>query len=123
MCLVNKNCRLAQSEAEDLSREVYCILGIPVDAITMPAVLERIEAAVEKRKPYLISTPNLNFLVQAQLNSHFRESLLSSDLCPADGMPIVWLARLLGLTMISRVAGSDIFDALNAPSRAGRPLS
>jgi N-acetylglucosaminyldiphosphoundecaprenol N-acetyl-beta-D-mannosaminyltransferase len=108
---------------EDFSREVYCILGMPIDAIDMPAVLERIEAAVQKRVPYLISTPNLNFLVQSRLNTDFRESLLSSDLCPADGMPIVWLARLMGIPIRSRIAGSDIYDALNSPSRAGRRLA
>jgi N-acetylglucosaminyldiphosphoundecaprenol N-acetyl-beta-D-mannosaminyltransferase len=121
--VVHKGTSSAQPDAEDLSREVYCIFGMPIDAISMPAVLQRVEVAVQKGAPYLISTPNLNFLVQTQLNADFRESVLSSDLCPADGMPIVWLARLLGVPTISRIAGSDIFDALNSPSRAGRPVS
>ena len=51
---------------DDLSREVYCILGMPVDAIGMHAVLRRIESAAADRTPFLISTPNLNFLVNSQ---------------------------------------------------------
>src|SRR6266571_485866 len=108
-------------QADDLSREVYCILGIPIDALEMPAVVERIEAAAARAGPYLISTPNLNFLVRSQADAEFRESLLLSDLCPADGMPIVWIARLLGIPT-PRIAGSDIFDVLKASPGAARPL-
>ena len=48
---------------DDLSREVYCILGVPVDAIGMNAVLRRIGSASRGGTPFLISTPNLNSLV------------------------------------------------------------
>jgi N-acetylglucosaminyldiphosphoundecaprenol N-acetyl-beta-D-mannosaminyltransferase len=52
---------------DDLSREVYCILGVPVDAIGMNAVLRRIGSASRDGSPFLISTPNLNSLVISQL--------------------------------------------------------
>ena len=35
----------APAICDDLAREVYCILGVPIDAIEMPAALRRIEAA------------------------------------------------------------------------------
>jgi N-acetylglucosaminyldiphosphoundecaprenol N-acetyl-beta-D-mannosaminyltransferase len=95
---------------DDLSREVYCILGIPVDAIEMADVLLRIDRAVSSKTPFLISTPNLNFLVNSQSDPDFTESLLSSDLSTADGMSIVWIARLLGVPVKHRISGSDFFD-------------
>ena len=107
---------------DDLSREVYCILGIPIDSIEMPVVMQRIDAAARKAAPYLISTPNLNFLVNSQTDPEFRESLLMSDLCPADGMPIVWIARLLGLPIKQRTAGSDLIDALKSRRGLEPPL-
>jgi N-acetylglucosaminyldiphosphoundecaprenol N-acetyl-beta-D-mannosaminyltransferase len=110
------------AQPDDLSREVYCVLGMPIDAIGMPAVLRRIEAAVAGAAPFVISTPNLNFLVNSQLDPDFRESLLLSDLCPVDGMPIVWLAWLSGVPIKARVAGSDIFDALKVKHSSRRPL-
>src|SRR6202035_5011724 len=61
---------------EDLSREVYCVLGVPIDAVEMPVVLRRIEAAASSMKPYFISTPNLNFVVSYQSDADFREALL-----------------------------------------------
>jgi len=108
--------------ADDLSREVYCILGMPIDAIEMPAVMQSIEMAAASAVPFVISTPNVNFLVNAQNDAEFRESLLLSDLCPADGMPIVWIARLMGIPIKNRIAGSDIFEALKVRTRPEGPL-
>ena len=57
---------------DDLSREVYCILGVPVDAIGMNAVLRRIGSASKAGTPFFTSTPNLNSLVISQLNREFK---------------------------------------------------
>jgi N-acetylglucosaminyldiphosphoundecaprenol N-acetyl-beta-D-mannosaminyltransferase len=110
------------SLGDHLSREVYCILGMPVDAIGMHAVLRRIESAAAGRTPFLISTPNLNFLVNSQWDRDFRESLILSDLCTADGMPIIWIAWLTGSPIKDRIAGSDIFDVLKAERSTAHPL-
>jgi N-acetylglucosaminyldiphosphoundecaprenol N-acetyl-beta-D-mannosaminyltransferase len=107
---------------DDLSREVYCILGMPIDAIEMPAVMQSIEMAAANAAPFVISTPNVNFLVNTQNDPEFRESLLLSDLSPADGMPIVWIARLMGIPIKNRIAGSDIFEALKVRARPEGPL-
>jgi N-acetylglucosaminyldiphosphoundecaprenol N-acetyl-beta-D-mannosaminyltransferase len=107
---------------DDLSREVYSVLGIPVDAIGMHAALHRIESAAAAKVPFLISTPNLNFLVNSQLDPHFRDSLILSDLCTADGMPIIWIAWLAGIPIKDRIAGSDILDALKAEHSSAHPL-
>ena len=102
------------SASDDLCRDVYGVLGIPIDAVDLSAVVQRISQAAVRDTPFLMSTPNLNFLVSSQTNSEFRESLLRSDLCPVDGVPIVWISRLLGIPIRERVAGSDIFDRLKA---------
>lgn len=110
------------ADADDLGRDVYCILGMPIDALDMATVVRRIEAAAARAAPFLISTPNLNFLVSSRTDAEFRESVLGSDLCLADGMPIVWIARLLGIPIRIRVSGADIFDALQSSDRCGRRL-
>ena len=106
----------------NLARDVYCILGVPVDAIQMADVVRLIEDAVRSSTLLTLSTPNLNFLVSSLHDREFRESLLESDLCPADGMPIVWISRLLGLPIRNRIAGSDIFDALIRRSPSAQPI-
>jgi N-acetylglucosaminyldiphosphoundecaprenol N-acetyl-beta-D-mannosaminyltransferase len=107
---------------DDLSREVYCILGMPVDAIGMQAALRRIQLAAATRTSFLISTPNLNFLVNSQSDGQFRESLIQSDLCTADGVAITWIAWLVGIPIKYRIAGSDIFDALKVEHDISHPL-
>jgi N-acetylglucosaminyldiphosphoundecaprenol N-acetyl-beta-D-mannosaminyltransferase len=93
---------------------------MPIDAINIATILQRMQAAAACREPFLISTPNLNFLVSSLSNAEFRESLLDSDLCPPDGMPIVWIARLLGLPIKERAAGSDLLERLRRAG-AGTP--
>ena len=98
--------------SDDLDRNVYCVLGMPIDAIDMDQALRRIDTAVRDNEPFLLTTTNLNFLVISLTNSEFRESILMSDLCAADGMPIIWIAWLMGIPIKRRLAGSDMFEAL-----------
>ena len=72
----------------------------------------RVREAVRDRRPCFISTPNLNFVVTAQRDAGFRDSVLRSDLNLADGMPLVWVARLMGLPLPERVAGASLFERL-----------
>jgi N-acetylglucosaminyldiphosphoundecaprenol N-acetyl-beta-D-mannosaminyltransferase len=95
-----------------LSRPVHCLLGLPIDAVDLAGAEERIRRAALARDPYFLSTPNLNFLVAAQSDDAFRKSVVHSDLSVADGMPLVWLARLMGVPIRERVAGSTLFDTL-----------
>jgi N-acetylglucosaminyldiphosphoundecaprenol N-acetyl-beta-D-mannosaminyltransferase len=97
---------------DDLARDVYCVLGMPIDMIDMATALARIEAAADAAGPFLVSTCNLNFLAQSLSDPAFRESLYMSDLATADGTPVLWLARLMGLPLKARIAGSDMFEAL-----------
>src|SRR4029079_15785513 len=94
----------------DSTREIYGLLGIPIDATSMRKVVHHIESAAASASPLLISTANVNFLTTSRRDSDFRTSLIDSDLCTADGMPIVWLSRLLGIPLKERIAGADLFD-------------
>jgi N-acetylglucosaminyldiphosphoundecaprenol N-acetyl-beta-D-mannosaminyltransferase len=107
---------------DELSREVYCVLGIPVDVVDMATVREKVEAAAARRRPFLISTANLNFLIRSQSEPEFRESLLMSHLCTADGMAVVWLARLLGVPIKHRIAGADFLEAFRKSEEGSPPL-
>lgn len=107
---------------DDLSRNVFGLMGIPVDAMDFRSLLTSIEYAADAKSPFLISTPNVNFLVKSQANSNFREAMLASSLCLADGMPLIWIAKLLGIPIHERIAGSDLFGRLKSASNTGRPL-
>jgi N-acetylglucosaminyldiphosphoundecaprenol N-acetyl-beta-D-mannosaminyltransferase len=106
----------------ELSRDVYGLLGMPVDALDRHAVLDRVLRAVEEGQPFLLSTPNVNFLAESGRDASFRDSLSFSNLCCVDGMPIVWLARIFGITIRQRVSGSDLFDTVRSNCSPSKPI-
>jgi len=107
--------------APDFQRDVYCVLGLPFDAVTMTQTVARVRQAALMNKRCFISTPNLNFLIAARSDTAFRDSVLNSDLSLADGMPLIWMARLLGLPLPERVSGAGLFESLLA--HAGPPVT
>lgn len=111
----------SQAGRVDFERDVHCVLGVPFDAVSMEGALQRIERAVLQRSPCFLSTPNLNFLVGSDRDATLRHSIIDSDLSVVDGMPVLWLARLLGMPFPERVAGSDMFEQLRR--RTGRPMT
>jgi N-acetylglucosaminyldiphosphoundecaprenol N-acetyl-beta-D-mannosaminyltransferase len=108
--------------ADDLSRQVFGVLGLPVDALDFPTLLQTIKTAAGAKARFLLSTPNVNFLMMSRSDPVFRESLLMSDLCTIDGMPLVLIARLLGIPIKEKLSGSDIFDALRSREKTGQRL-
>lgn len=106
------------SQPDDLSREVYCLLGLPIDGVDMATAVKRLRAAAAAAVPFLLSTVNVHFLVRSLTDAQFRDSVLSSELSTADGLPLVWLARFLALPIPERVAGSDLLDVLAVNGRA-----
>jgi N-acetylglucosaminyldiphosphoundecaprenol N-acetyl-beta-D-mannosaminyltransferase len=111
-----------EARPDDLSREVFGVMGLPLDALDLPTLLQILKIKLDAKTPFLLSTPNVNFLVTSRSDRAFRESLLMSDLCTVDGMPLVWIARLLGIPIKERLSGSDIFDALRSHKRTGFQL-
>lgn len=98
----------------DFDRDVHCVLGLPFDALGLDAAALKLRDAVQQRRPCFFSTPNLSFAIAAQTDAVFRDSVLHSDLSVVDGMPLVWVARLLGIPLRERVAGSTLFERLRA---------
>jgi N-acetylglucosaminyldiphosphoundecaprenol N-acetyl-beta-D-mannosaminyltransferase len=96
------------TESESHNRRTYGVLGMPIDIMSMQDLVGQIAAAKRSRKKLFISTPNLNFLIMAQNDEAFRNSVIRSDLCPVDGIGVMVVCKLLGIAATERVAGSDI---------------
>ena len=96
----------------DFFRNVHCVMGLPIDAMSMDEAVQLLQKARVNRTKCFFSTPNLNFVIASQKQAAFRESVCMSDLSLADGMPLVWVAKLLQIPIRERVSGSDLFDRL-----------
>ena len=105
---------------DEFDRAVVSILGLPFDAIGMKQAVQQVRRSAFSGRRCFVSTPNLNFAVAARTDAALRDTVLRSDLNLVDGMPLVWIAHLLRLPVVERVAGSDLFEALQA--HAGPPI-
>ena len=99
-------------------RNVYCLMGLPVDGVNMDQTVDLVRSAVLERRRLFLSTPNLNFLIGSRSNPTLRASVIDSDLSVADGMPLVWMSKLLRLPITERVSGSGLFERLLQPPLA-----
>jgi N-acetylglucosaminyldiphosphoundecaprenol N-acetyl-beta-D-mannosaminyltransferase len=95
------------------------MLDVNIHALAMADVLELLEQFVETRRPHQIVTVNLDFVRLARRDPAFRRAVNLADLAVADGMPLVWLSRLMGQTLPERIAGIDLLEAAAALA-AGR---
>lgn len=88
------------------------IAGIPVDAVDMSQALSRLGALLGTGRLRQVCTINLDFLVGAQRNAETRRIFQRGELNLPDGWPVVWLGRLQGNPMPTRVAGADLVPEL-----------
>ncbi|MDO8480143.1 MAG: WecB/TagA/CpsF family glycosyltransferase [Candidatus Rokubacteria bacterium] len=84
------------------------ILGVPIDALTMEEVLDRVDDTIVGRGRLQIGVVNAAKLVNMRRDPALRADVLSCNLILADGVPVVWASRLLGRPLPERVAGIDL---------------
>ncbi len=93
-------------------RDTVEILGVKVDRITFDEAVNKAESLVKAKGVSAIFTPNPEIIMAAKDDSEFRDILNSADLCTADGIGVVYAARLLKTPVPHRVAGFDVTCAL-----------
>jgi len=118
LTIFNKENKDLQSSVLINSRQVWNVLGLPFDRVGLLNAIKVTEAAVMDKSALFMSTPNLNFAIATQSDTEFFNSVVESDLSVADGMPLIWVAKLLGVPLTERVAGSTLFDELSKKPRA-----
>jgi N-acetylglucosaminyldiphosphoundecaprenol N-acetyl-beta-D-mannosaminyltransferase len=84
------------------------LFSIPIHAVTLEQVLDRVDEAIARRGRLQIGVVNAAKIVNMRKNDLLRRSVLSSDLILADGISVVWASRLLGRPLPERVAGIDL---------------
>ena len=88
------------------------ILGVPIDALTMEEVLDRVDMAIVGRGRLRIGMVNAAKLVHMRRDPTLQTDVVSCNLILADGVPVVWASRLLGRPLPERVAGIDLMHAM-----------
>jgi len=97
--------------AEEMSGNTVKILRVALSSTSEPEVLDFIQQA-KATKPLVIFTPNPEFLVAAQEDSHFLANLNQADINIPDGFGLVLAGKILGLPVKERIKGADLVEKL-----------
>lgn len=93
------------------------LLGIPLDSVTMPEALARMQSMLASGGQHHVMTPNSEMLVEASKNKRFADVLRGSALNLPDSQGVVWFGRLP-----ERVPGVDVVARLCASLDERHPV-
>ena len=88
------------------------ILGVGFDDLALEEAAAAGASLVEDQGFHYAVTPNPEFLLAARKDQPFRQALLDADLVLADGVGVVYSAKLLGRPLKGRVPGIEFAQAL-----------
>ena len=94
------------------------IHGVEIDALTPEQVVERVMTEAAAGRGGSVLTPNLEILRLRAADPALQRCFDRASLVVADGMPLLWAARLAGRPLPARVAGSDLIWALSREAAA-----
>lgn len=99
------------------------LMGMPIDPVTHAQAIRHIIDSLNSARGGWAITPNLDQLRLYTKNASLRDFYEQAELVLADGMPLLWAARLAGRPLPQRVAGSELIYTLSqAAAQAGRSI-
>lgn len=99
------------------------LCGMPIACVDRWQLLDHIFETMARGSGGWLVTANLDFLRRFVEDPALRELYGAGDVVTADGMPLVWAARLQGTPLPERVAGSSLVPLLaGRAEREGRSL-
>lgn len=98
--------------ATTFARPVINLIGFPITALLFNTQIERMLDWANTYESKTVCVANVHMLMEAHWHKEFSAVLRSADMVTPDGMPLVWMMRLLGAKKQNRVAGMDILLSL-----------
>lgn len=88
------------------------VMGLPLANVTASEAVDQIEELILSGGTHQVATANLDFWVNSLKDVHLHRIIAGCSLVLADGMPLVWISRLLGSPLKERVSGVDMVPML-----------
>ncbi|HEB50141.1 MAG TPA: glycosyltransferase [Desulfobulbus sp.] len=92
-------------------RQTIDFLGIRVDVLDTGGLCDRVLALARQEGPHRVMYVNADCMLIARHNRAYRQALNRADLVYADGIGVVWGARLWGHDLPGRSTGADFMPA------------
>jgi N-acetylglucosaminyldiphosphoundecaprenol N-acetyl-beta-D-mannosaminyltransferase len=81
--------------------------SLRADAVSHAQALDIVEQLIRRGDGGAIFHANVDAVVLAEDNAQFRAAYSRASLSLADGMPLLWASRFLGLRLPEKISGSD----------------
>lgn len=88
------------------------LFGCPLDAVTLSDAVAWVDARVADGTPSRVGAVNAAKLVKIERDPELARAVTACELIVADGMSVVWAARLLAGVRLRRLAGIDLMERL-----------
>jgi N-acetylglucosaminyldiphosphoundecaprenol N-acetyl-beta-D-mannosaminyltransferase len=88
------------------------VLGVGVSAITMEMAVHTIEEWILRREPHYVCVTGVHGVMESQRDAALLQIHNAAGLVTPDGMPLVWLSRVMGFRQVERVYGPDLMLAV-----------
>lgn len=99
------------------------LMGLHIASLTRAAVVDHVFRALGQGRGGWIATVNLDYVRRCAAERETKRLYSGVDLMVADGVPLLWAARLRGTPLPDRVAGSDLVWLLaERAAQEGRSL-
>jgi N-acetylglucosaminyldiphosphoundecaprenol N-acetyl-beta-D-mannosaminyltransferase len=99
------------ASAPQRQSRMFTVLGVRVNAVQIPEVMEQMERWIcERKRCHFIAVTGMHGVIEAQHEPFFKQVLNSADLVVPDGMPLVWLGRRQGYPLERRVYGPELMQ-------------
>ena len=99
------------------SYEKVNILDVNLDTASMAEIMDRLDGFVQDGTPHQGVTVNLQFVSEARKDPALHSILNTADFAVADGKPLIWVSKVLGKTIGSRITGHDLLKECAALSQ------
>ncbi len=94
----------------------FDIFGVRISAINLDDAVETVEQWIRKDNRNYVCVTGVHGLMESRRDERLREVHNRAGLVTPDGMPLVWVSRLLGNRRTERVCGRDLMRKLTAVS-------
>ena len=92
--------------------ETVALMGVPISNVTMDEAIEYIDDSIRRGGFHQFATANVDFVKNAIDDPEMQQILFDCDLVVPDGMPLLWVSRLLNCPLRERVCGVDMVPRL-----------
>lgn len=88
------------------------ICNVPVSSVNISRACDIVDDWINERKKVYVCVAPVSTIVDCQSDNDYKKILDGAEMITPDGMPLVWVAKLMGDREIGRTYGPDLMMAL-----------